>query len=308
MRAFPVLLVFAAVVAVCGQQTASASVSLATGEWVVLSTGNSAVQYGDGGEFQVNVYGGNGSGVHGTGANDTGPNLNDPISTYPSTGFYTFCAATTNVFVPGYNYEVSSVTSATNAPPGIVGATAMSVFGQWLYSRYWSNTSTSVPGSLTGYVPGHAALAANSTFGTGPNSMTNLQVAGAIQTLIWGSLNETPPSGYNYPGLATQAEALFGWDPNSTPAVLSAVDEISLSGPDNNYGYNNPAQTQLFVPSNGSNSGFDGGIPEPATIVIWSALGVGCLGMRVGRRGGPVARHAWSNENRTAIMEIIGKR
>jgi len=51
-------------------------------------------------------------------------------------------------------------------------------------------------------------------------------------------------------------------------------------------------------------------VPEPATIVIWSLLGMGSwLGMRVWRqrRGGPVGRQPWSNENRTAIHDIIAR-
>jgi hypothetical protein len=51
-------------------------------------------------------------------------------------------------------------------------------------------------------------------------------------------------------------------------------------------------------------------IPEPATIIVWSLLGVGSwLGMRVvrRRRGGPVGRQPWSPENRQAIHDIIAR-
>ena len=46
------------------------------------------------------------------------------------------------------------------------------------------------------------------------------------------------------------------------------------------------------------------------TIIVWSLLGVGSwLGMRVvrRRRGGPVGRQPWSNENRNAIHDIIAR-
>jgi len=49
-------------------------------------------------------------------------------------------------------------------------------------------------------------------------------------------------------------------------------------------------------------------VPEPATILVWSLLGMGSwLGMRVWRRrrGGPGGRQPWSNDNRTAIHDII---
>jgi hypothetical protein len=51
-------------------------------------------------------------------------------------------------------------------------------------------------------------------------------------------------------------------------------------------------------------------IPEPATIIIWSLLGMGSwLGMRIvrRRRGGPVGRQPWSPENRQAIHNIIAR-
>jgi hypothetical protein len=87
------------------------------------------------------------------------------------------------------------------------------------------------------------------------------------------------------------------------------VEDISLWGPKINYGWGNPAQTQQFVSSETPDVGPDSPVPEPAAIFIWSALGAGCLGMRVWRRrGGPVARQPWSDENRAAILEIIGKR
>ena len=51
-------------------------------------------------------------------------------------------------------------------------------------------------------------------------------------------------------------------------------------------------------------------IPEPASILVWCLLGAGSwLGMRVWRRRRiPVGRQPWSNENRTAIHEIVDGR
>jgi hypothetical protein len=50
-------------------------------------------------------------------------------------------------------------------------------------------------------------------------------------------------------------------------------------------------------------------IPEPATLIVWSLLGAtSWLGMRVWQKGRRVGRQPWSSENRTAILEIIGKR
>jgi hypothetical protein len=54
-----------------------------------------------------------------------------------------------------------------------------------------------------------------------------------------------------------------------------------------------------------------GAVPEPATLVIWSLLGMGsCLGMRVWRRRGAglvETRQSWSPENRAAIRNIIAR-
>jgi choice-of-anchor C domain-containing protein len=47
-------------------------------------------------------------------------------------------------------------------------------------------------------------------------------------------------------------------------------------------------------------------VPEPATIIVWSLLGVASwLGLGVCRRGRRVGRPAWSEENRAAIVGII---
>ena len=49
-------------------------------------------------------------------------------------------------------------------------------------------------------------------------------------------------------------------------------------------------------------------IPEPATILVWSLLGAASwLGMGVWRRGQHGGRRSWSEENRTAIHDIIAR-
>jgi hypothetical protein len=66
--------------------------------------------------------------------------------------------------------------------------------------------------------------------------------------------------------------------------------------------FNNPAigwfGPNLYV---GTAGGL--GVPEPATMIIWSLLGVGgWLGTRVSRR-----RQGWSDDNRTAIHQLIAR-
>ena len=100
-----VLLVFAAVVALCGQQTASGSVSVTADEWVVMNQSSSAVSYGDGGEFQVDVYssaagtpwGAGASGLASASYNATAGKYTSPYANYVGT-FYTFCASINEEF------------------------------------------------------------------------------------------------------------------------------------------------------------------------------------------------------------------
>ena len=269
------LLVLAVVAGLCGPQTVRASI---LNDYIVLSIYNGAIQYGNGGEFQATIYGSYADATSGS---------NSVAS------FYTFCADTTLNFYPGSIYHITG-----EAPENGL----MTQFGKWLFYQYWTNGDPVAPGSLTGYVPGHAALAANATFG----SLSNVQVAGAMQAEIWTSLGMALPSGYNFAGLKTTAEGIFGWVPTATGQSFGAVDELTLT-PTLSNGQDNSGETQsqLYVPDITQGVFI---VPEPATIIIWSLLGLGSwLGMRVWRRrrGGPAGRQPWSNENRTAIRGII---
>ena len=269
---------FAAVLAVSivllGTSWIQAAVQVAPGDWVVLSTGNGAVSYGDGGEFEVNVYapgtfntGGVPSG-HPDGGYDNGGYYGHYTGNYSSQllgSFYTFCCSTELYFVPGDAYLVGGLNPAPFKTP----------LGGWLFGQYWANNP--IPsGGLNGYVPGHDALAGNSSIG----GMQSTSVAGAIQDEIWNSLG----FGYHF-GLAQQAESIFGWDPSANASYPAAsIDALTLIDPTgDNYGYNPPypgVQPQLYVPSIGN-----GGTPEPATLILWAMFGAtSWLGMRLWRR------------------------
>jgi hypothetical protein len=254
-RLASISLVFAAVVAMYGQQTFSAPLSVEQNDWVVLSTGGGAVQYGDGGEFRVDVYGPNAF-------NSTDGSPNSQYTNGILGTFYTFCGDTAHVFVPGNAYEVSSVGAA---PP------TMSALGQSLFYQYWNNSDTTVPSDLSGYVPGHNALAANSTIG----GILNTSVAGALQAEIWASLGETWSAGYDWSGQVAAAEGVFQWAENLVAVPDNTIDQLSLWGPNNNYGYGNPAQAQMYVPSEiGHVVGVF--VPEPSSLVL---LGVGAVSL-----------------------------
>ncbi len=249
----------AAFVMLLGVGVAQAAVVVAN-DWVVLSTGNGAVNYGDGGEFQVSVYG------PGSFSEVTGSPVGSPVAIG---SFYTFCGDTAHVFVPGKAYKVTGVDSVTSS---------MTPAGKSLYYQYWNQSSPTVPGALAGYVPGHAALASNSTIGGIPST----QVAGALQAEIWTSLGQTLPSGYPWASLVSAAEGVFDWAGNTVTVPDDAIEGMTLWGPNNNYGYGDPGQTQLYAPPTISPSP---SVPEPATMIVWGLLGTASwLGMRIRRR------------------------
>jgi hypothetical protein len=281
---------FAAVLAVTivllGSGLAYASVQVQVGDWLVLSTGNGAVPYGDGGEFEINVYKPD-TFSHDTGGYDNGGYYGNYHGAYSSQllgSFYTFCASQSLYFVPGYAYQVTSLTEASSLETSL---------GGWLFAKYWLNHNPNLPGSLEGYVPGHDALLQNASIG----GMTNTSIAGAIQDEIWKSL------GFNYQfgNLHATAETTFGW---ALPEGYSAgtIDKLMLYAPQNNYGCGYPGgQPQLYIPSSGTNI-----IPEPATMVVWLLLAAASwLGMKVCRRGRRVGQRGWPKENRAAILAII---
>ena len=77
----------------------------------------------------------------------------------------------------------------------------------------------------------------------------NTSVAGALQAEIWASLGETWSAGYDWSGQVAAAEGVFQWAENLVAVPDNTIDQLSLWGPNNNYGYGNPAQAQMYVPS-----------------------------------------------------------
>ncbi len=245
------ILALVVVAALCGAQTVNASI---VNDYIVLSLGNGAVQYGDGGEFQVSVY-----------AHLADVNVTSPVAT-----FYTFCADTQHYFYPGNTYHVTGEVQDNSS---------LGSFGSWLYYNYWNNSDQTAPNDLNGYVPGHAVLSNTSSFGTSPNQLTSQQVAGAIQAEIWTALGKPIPDGYGYQDVKTTAEEIFGWNPKGNYGSVGEVDVLTLT-PLTSGGVDDPAQGQLYVP------GFGAGppTPEPTTFVIWGLLGLVAAGYGTWRR------------------------
>src|SRR5208337_2793552 len=134
-RFFGILGVLLAVVAVCGQRQAKAS--LAVGNTVQIN--QDGCSFEDGGEFQVNVWN--------TPASTPVPPPQAPPVGYTESSFATFCASVNLAFTPGVYYTVTSLsTVAFDSTP--IGKEAT-----WLFNKYTANTSTTLPGSWNGYVP-----------------------------------------------------------------------------------------------------------------------------------------------------------
>ena len=298
------LMIFAAglAVAIGAQRDAIASFSLAPGDWVVLTTTGNAfgygapVKFGDGGEFLATVYS--------SGAFNSQGQASSGLSGYYQDSFYTFCAVAGASFTLGAPYHVTTdylTSSSQTLLPGF-GQTE----GAWLFDQYWNQTSSTVPSSLNGYVPGHAALAGSNFVATAtPSSVTipinygtptNSWVSGAIQATIWESLGDSLPNGYIPPfsWLAdTWAPAVFDWSAAFNTFISAnpngvTVGEMTLTGVNGD-----SAQPQLYIPS-----GLVGqplGTPEPGTLVVWSLLlGAGVIGTWARRR------------RRTALRGLIG--
>ena len=320
---YVVLLVFFAVAATCGQQTASGAITPFTGSAadllnhdVVLTQNGLAVSAGNGGEFQVDVYS-PGTWTNGTTGISAYSGAGSSPSGYIGT-FWTFCGSITEKFVPGAAYKVSSFETMTANAGSNIGqpnTNYMSAAGQALFAAYASGGQSFRSGSYTVKVPGHDAL--SSAVITGPNDINGLtaqQIAQATQDYIWQSLgfSDATIKGEDgaYPNDLSDAISKLGWGYFSTvtndqsPALRSMFMQ-EPGNPTYNYGYTQIAQPQLFYTAS---SGAGNSTPEPATLVVWSLLGAASwLGMKVWGGGRRIGRRSWSPENRQAILDVIGR-
>ena len=137
--------------------------------------------------------------------------------------------------------------------------------------------------------------------------------AAAVQAQLWvsegyGDALIASDGGLNRSALQSTIDGLLAgysdtWGPQELVAVLTAYGN---NGYQNN---GNPAQDQ-YVAFGIVDPPAAVSAPEPATVVIWSLLGVGSwLGMRVSRRRrASIGRQPWTPATRQAIHEIIARR
>ena len=121
-----------------------------------------------------------------------------------------------------------------------------------------------------------------------------------------GSIAETWTDDYLlFSGGPTVSLNVDGYQVDVTPLGWSQSLGAGWSGPLGPNGLPIPVNEDLTA----SFSVTSASVPEPATLIVWSLLGAASwLGMRVVRKGRRISRQPWSNENRTAILEIVGKR
>ncbi len=168
----------------------------------------------------------------------------------------------------------------------------------------WSITETSNGPAISPKTGDGYFFAYNSTNGNiddstragGVGYSLVVSLSNAISTKVLGtggvtsvSFTITPPTG------VTISPASFDYDLPNPYWYLSEIGVYTSALADVP---NGDAQNAYIVP-----------IPEPATLIVWSLLGgASWLGMRVVQRGRRVGRQPWSEENRAAILAIIGKR
>ncbi|MFZ1932255.1 MAG: hypothetical protein WCB27_04445 [Thermoguttaceae bacterium] len=216
---------------------------------------------------------------------DSGP-YNAP-SGPPVQQWTTFCVEAdghVEYFVPGDTYWVKSITSDTATGTGNLVTNE----AKWLYWTFGTN-----PSSIVDYAD---------------TQQGNLD----LQEAIWEGVQNPVGTALSDPAqgdLATPLDANASAMWNQAHAAVQAapngpwVEGVQILNIYPDYGYpgypydSGEGQSMLFA------------VPEPATMIVWSLLGVASwLGTRVWRQGRRVGRQPWSNENRTAILEIIAKR
>jgi hypothetical protein len=101
---------------------------------------------------------------------------------------------------------------------------------------------------------------------------------------------------WNYAELAYQNDS--GWASRAIDPKIAVLTTVT----------GGPAQDQwVYIPHEGGNI-----VPEPASLLIWSLLGLGSTGLAVWsrrRRGGltETGEPRWSRENREAILSLIDR-
>ena len=228
-----------------------------------------------GGPFEIKIYDHDAWGI--------GSHSEAPIYGPQST----FCAETEDwiSFTPGW-YDVYGLVEQNSAGRNLKG------YAAWVYDIWAANEGTA------GFTDAEKISFQNAIWAgiSFDASNTNGSEYYAKNT---NNITDWAP----YQGLGTNdididllTFALSGWGGGTTGDDGYIADyrivEIGIDG-DN--------QAQMFIGSG------EWEIPEPASLIVWSLLGMGSwLGMRVWRRRrGPVGRRPWSPENRTAILEII---
>jgi hypothetical protein len=247
----------------------TALASIGVGDRLTYGGQTSGKSYGNGGEFTWSHT-----------INTTYPGAFTAAPT--SSTVFTFCAETTQtIATPVYVTNLAQTNST--------GQYTLHDFGQWLFFRYANGGNAAVPT--------HAGL--------------NNNWAGAIQWSLWNDMGYSqqftnPISGQDAT-FHTAYAADTAWQNRDKSKTYVDVAWLSSSYADvpqaaNNYkiGTGNAQDQIIFVSAGGLSE-----VPEPASIIVWSLLGLSATGIAAVRRRRNLGQCGWSEENRQAISSII---
>jgi hypothetical protein len=120
--------------------------------------------------------------------------------------------------------------------------------------------------------------------------------------------NTSPTGSFWYDNYLTlSGTSLLQYDGLLFSTTLGSAPEINIWGNPNNAPYSFYTSDNFRhypIENNDASFSLVSGVPEPATIIIWSLLGAGWAGLAVVRRR-MGSRQPWSPEARTAIVAMI---
>lgn len=96
------------------------------------------------------------------------------------------------------------------------------------------------------------------------------------------------------------ASTLWGYTSNYAPTLGTSLNPLFASTSIQDGGTN--AAGKVPIPD------VSAAVPEPVTLVIWSALGLGGMGLAMVRRRKGNARSPWTDESRSAILQIVASK
>jgi len=217
--------------------------------------------------------------MHGETGGEFGMTVWDSAGTLKGT-FYTFCADPTTFI----NYNTRYVVHAV-ADSNALGY-QLSNYGKWIYYQFAKNDSGPVTAS---YIPGHTTTTSDPNVAEGA-IFTDL-VAGAIQEGLWQELTKNNvvdwPAGWThaaYDKVSADQNWLSNYQNGANDDFLLDMGAVNIGQLQlNQVG----VQNQMVLTFVGGAPNEVTPVPEPATVIVWSVLGLAAAGFGAWRRKRP---------------------